>query len=371
MKQIRIKSKKYQGVYREATASGDITFSITYKDLSNQTRRKVIGKKSGGITEVFAYNERMKILNELRLGVDPMEAKKKKKDLQFITVWKYYLDNKGMKESTRDDYAGRWDKHMKHYFSESVTIVKLKSFRRKMKSLDKPLSPRSIHLMESVMGSAIKYWNTRPEHINMQIADTIAILRADDKDHLSKQEKAAKSVKRERFFSQDEVNLLKANITGELLLFVLISLSTGARLGTVMEIRKKHISGSKVTLINEKAGGNTYTGWLDEETQECLMQVLSDLKVDDKIFKLSKAAIQKRLQRKINNLFNVGLDTDDRVNRAVVHTLRHTVASHLVMNGVPLVAVKKLLDHAEIDTTMRYAHLAPEHGKDAVMELWK
>jgi integrase len=48
------------------------------------------------------------------------------------------------------------------------------------------------------------------------------------------------------------------------------------------------------------------------------------------------------------------------------HTLRHTFASHLVMSGVPLAAVQKLLGHASIKTTMRYAHLSPSITMDAV-----
>jgi integrase len=39
------------------------------------------------------------------------------------------------------------------------------------------------------------------------------------------------------------------------------------------------------------------------------------------------------------------------------HALRHTFASHLVMRGVPLTAVKELMGHADVATTMRYAHL--------------
>jgi integrase len=51
------------------------------------------------------------------------------------------------------------------------------------------------------------------------------------------------------------------------------------------------------------------------------------------------------------------------------HVLRHTFASHLVMRGVPLKAVQELLGHATIQMTMRYSHLAPEIGRQAVAVL--
>ena len=52
-----------------------------------------------------------------------------------------------------------------------------------------------------------------------------------------------------------------------------------------------------------------------------------------------------------------------------VHTLRHTFASHLVMAGVDLPTVKKLMGHSDIETTMIYAHLAPDHLSKAVEKL--
>lgn len=42
------------------------------------------------------------------------------------------------------------------------------------------------------------------------------------------------------------------------------------------------------------------------------------------------------------------------------HLLRHTFASHFVMNGGNILALQKILGHSDVKMTMIYAHLAPD-----------
>ena len=52
-----------------------------------------------------------------------------------------------------------------------------------------------------------------------------------------------------------------------------------------------------------------------------------------------------------------------------LHRLRHTFASHLVMQGVDLPTMKQLMGHTSIQTTMGYAHLSQDHMKASVKKL--
>lgn len=51
----------------------------------------------------------------------------------------------------------------------------------------------------------------------------------------------------------------------------------------------------------------------------------------------------------------------------LTHVLRHTFASHFMMNGGNILALQKVLGHSSLQTTMIYAHLSPDHLQEAKM----
>ena len=60
----------------------------------------------------------------------------------------------------------------------------------------------------------------------------------------------------------------------------------------------------------------------------------------------------------------------DGVNKIVIHTLRHTFASRLAINGTPIFTIQKLMNHSDIKMTARYAKLAPDSGLSAIKGLY-
>ncbi len=54
------------------------------------------------------------------------------------------------------------------------------------------------------------------------------------------------------------------------------------------------------------------------------------------------------------------------IDNCRLHDLRHTFASHLLMNGASIKDIQELLGHKTMQMTLRYAHLSQEHKKKAV-----
>jgi site-specific recombinase XerD len=53
-------------------------------------------------------------------------------------------------------------------------------------------------------------------------------------------------------------------------------------------------------------------------------------------------------------------------NGQASHVLRHTFASHFMINGGNILTLQRVLGHANLTMTMRYAHLVPDHLQEVL-----
>lgn len=175
-----------------------------------------------------------------------------------------------------------------------------------------------------------------------------------------------------RFWSEDEVRAILATVRPHWKSIFEFLYQTGLRKGELI-----HLTWDDVTLTGKQPALRVQAkdDWVTKTISRRVVplssraiEILSGLKKSpkhnrvfsgseggfihpDKIYNELKLALKK-----------LGLEGD-------VHQWRHTFASHLVMKGVGLETVSKLLGHASIEMTMKYAHLAPAHLQTAVNEL--
>ncbi|PHX36841.1 hypothetical protein AO284_11345 [Pseudomonas sp. NZIPFR-PS2] len=50
----------------------------------------------------------------------------------------------------------------------------------------------------------------------------------------------------------------------------------------------------------------------------------------------------------------------------LTHVLRHTFASHYMMNGGDILTLQRVLGHGSLAMTMKYAHFSPGHLAEVV-----
>jgi|SRR5579862_3928472 len=196
-----------------------------------------------------------------------------------------------------------------------------------------------------------------------------------------------------RALAQEEMDRLRNVCRGDwTLTFVDISLATGARRGELLSLEWTDIDWANVTLTISKSLEQTKAG----------LRVKRPKNGRVRKFRLGQTAIAslrflQEQQREHRRLFGADYTGElvfcepdgshfrpDLVSQTIVrrmqkaaikdaslHTLRHTLASHLIANGVPLPVISARLGHADANITARiYSHMLPDDDARAA-DTWE
>lgn len=379
-----IEVPKYEGVFFNELKNGDRTYYITYKELG--TNKKIflkIGKKSQGITEVFCFQKRKELLNQIRLGETPKQIKNKRviKSIKtFSMLTDEYHEDKILEMSARN-----------YKYSKSLCLRHIDPFIGDM-DIDKI----TIDDIEKIKKAKIE--THAPNTINGIIEKISSIFNFSIKKGLFKGHnptigisKLKSKNERTRFLSLEEIKmLLKAVENDELLyLFCVLSLSTGGRLKTICNIKVKDINFDTMFIeLRDFKNSSSYKGFIKNDIKliSLLKKYTKDKDAVQYLFGRETLTanvryIENKLPKILNELFNKHINenknelnasqlAENRREKVVIHTLRHTFASQLVIKGVPIFTVKERMNHKDIEMTMRYAKLAPDTGRDGVDDLF-
>nr|NJM04825.1 site-specific integrase [Desulfobacula sp.] len=169
---------------------------------------------------------------------------------------------------------------------------------------------------------------------------------------------------RMRFLSQNEAYILLGELKKrsiELYEKSLISLHCGLRAAEIFNLTwsKVDLNHGIINIMDSKGADRSV--YMSEEVKAMMLSKekgLADCLVFPGREKRISGQISQTFRDVANKLFNKGVE--DRRERVTFHTLRHTCASWMVMQGVSLYLVQQVLGHSTIQVTERYSHLAPD-----------
>ncbi|MFH1263161.1 MAG: tyrosine-type recombinase/integrase [Pseudomonadota bacterium] len=179
--------------------------------------------------------------------------------------------------------------------------------------------------------------------------------------------------KRIDFLSEGEiVGLLEAATPADRSLFA-CAVYTGMRLGELLNLKKTHVDLERLTITVEVGS---------QESQTTKGRKIRHIPIGTALYPYLAEAMQspgvyvfpskhKSVQKRndVRKAFHGALRRAGVERHMRFHDLRHSFASHFVMKGGDLLALKAILGHSDLQMVQRYAHLAPEHLRRGIDRL--
>jgi len=326
---------------------------MEYKDQNGKVRRKAVGKV-GTITKTVAREILTKTERQIKLGqYDMLET-------EIPTISDF-----------SDEYINYVRDIKRNRSWESVTyqIKKLREFFGDKKLSQ--ISPKDIDDYKLSRLSTLKPASVNRElaclsHL-FNLAKTRKKFFGDNPVSISKLLPEHNQV--ERILTREEEARLINSSSPELRSIIICALNTGMRKNEIITLSWDNIDIDRNVITLE------HTNTKSKKTRRIpINSVLRKLLLEQRlkvgnsnyVFLSSKGQPYKR-HDSLKQAFT-GACKRANISGLRFHDLRHTAATRMIEAGASIVAVSRILGHADLKTTMRYAH--PEDSlKDAVESL--
>lgn len=360
----RYRDPKYQGVFLRMSSvkrhrrAADKCFDICYRDQRGKLIWEKVGWASEGYTAVEASQVRADRLRAIRHG-DEL-PKKRSAEVTLGEVWKKYDEWLNTGKRQPEDDRGYYKKHIEPIFKDRP-LSKISPFdieKLKIKLTNRDLAPATVKhvlvLIRQLINKAIAWGMWSGEN------------------PIKKVKLPRLNNQRERFLSREEAKKILEEVqkvSPHTYDICLLSLHTGMRAGEIFDLKWSHIDTENGLIhIADPKSGRARKAFMTK-TIKRIFQSLEVGKPEDYVFPSRDGVRIDRVSnsfiRAVDELkLNEGI-TDPR-QRVVFHSLRHTFASWLAIQGTPILTIKELLGHQSLAMTERYSHLSPDHKRQAV-----
>lgn len=387
----RVNDTEVSGFHALISPKGKVTYYLFYRHAGKQVNYKI--GAHGHITPAQARDLAKAKAGEVANGVDVQESKKhakrealKAKDSTLESFLdKTYLPWLQTRNAKTSDKTIKVIKtgfpNLLDWQLNTITAYEIEKWRsEKSKAKMKPATINSyVNPLKGAMSRAVE-WDIIDTHdlhkVKALKVDNSRIRFLDKKEESSLRATLTirdKRIKDEResgnkFRQQRKYSLLPElrdhNFADHLEPLVLLAMNTGMRKGELLNLRWENVDlvNNVITIkaANAKSGKARHIP-LNKESKQTLVSWQRDTKEQGYLFEGESNKPITDVKKAWGNLL-----VEAKIEEFNFHDLRHHFASKLVMKGVDLNTVRELLGHSNLDMTIRYAHLAPEHKSAAV-----
>ena len=264
------------------------SYSINYKDDDGKKVWFTVGKKSEGITEIFAYNKRTEFVNKIRLGEEPPAIARKKKR-QVITLDSVAKDsyalkalhNKNNKLSSR-----KYEMHVSPLLgAKDIKSITTEDIQKLQAKKIKEFAPKTVNTIIGELSTVFNHAIDK-EMISINPTKKVKKLKVDNA--------------RERYLSKGEIATLLDYIIDDeqVYLFVLLALTTGARVGAITKLTRRDIDfENKIIKVLDEKNDEKYTAFLyDEKLEHLLKSRATKRKYDIPILQENQANLYEQIK---------------------------------------------------------------------------
>lgn len=329
--------------------SGVRTYQVQYVK-GGRTRRASLGRH-GVLTAEQARAKAKEILGSAAMGGNPIEEISVHRRASSMNALCDRFFEVHVLERCKPSTAAEYKRCLTIFIKPAIGAFKVVDVERKdisalhHKMKATPYQANRVLGVLSKMFNLAEVWGLRPDGSNPC-------------RHVPK----FREKKREAFLSQIQLQRLGAALAacerdGSESPYVVAAfrllLLTGCRLGEIQTLKWEYITPQRMELPDSKTGARRIP--LPQAARDVLAALQRQR---DNPYVICGAVAGRHITdlqhpwRRIRE--RAGLP-DTRI-----HDLRHTYASNAVSSGMPIQMVGKLLGHTQLQTTMRYAHIADE-----------
>jgi integrase len=336
----------------QLSAGGSRSFIYSYRTLAGRQRQVTIGSRPVWSTEA-ARGEARELALRVAKGADPQAEKKALREAETVSqLCDAFIKDHLTGKRTEADYRSMVERvrdELGTHKVAAVTRLDLQRLHRKTTERGKRgkgspiLANRLISTARAMFNFAIQQqWRADNPAVGI---------------------KPNPETKRERYLTPGELARLTRALDAyhhqDLADIFRLALLSGCRVGEALMARWVEFSDDLATWTKPASNTKQQKSHhipLNSAARELLARISRTSKSDTVFRKIDYANVRRHWK-------NICRAADIRNLR--IHDLRHSYASTLINQGVPLPTIGKLLGHSSVSTTERYSHLVHDTLREA------